>query len=145
MPLVVAADSLFAMGGLGPVRSDARRNLGVHLAEDRRTEGSGPATGAWSQAAPIPNAFDPVAAAGIGGLLEPVGGGPFAGFSQSDVMEFFAPGQEPGLSRSRRAGPGLPNLARRAASNARSLGYSGARSRPRRTASSASWSRFAAP
>jgi hypothetical protein len=50
-----------------------------------------PATDRWSVAPPLPLARHGLAAAAAGGVLYVIGGGPKAGFAQTDAVDMFTP------------------------------------------------------
>ena len=50
-----------------------------------------PVTDRWSVAPPLPLARHGLAAAALGGRLYVIGGGPRAGFAQTDFVDVFAP------------------------------------------------------
>jgi hypothetical protein len=50
-----------------------------------------PATDRWGPALPLPIGRHGLAAAALGGKLYVIGGGPRAGFAQTDAVDVFAP------------------------------------------------------
>jgi N-acetylneuraminic acid mutarotase len=88
MPLVVAYDTLYAVGGLSDTDFRAEATLWAYRVDRNAWEVRAPLP---TPRASLPTARHGLAVAAVNGKIYVIGGGPRAGLAQTDVVEVFTP------------------------------------------------------